>query len=747
MNGRFMTQVSFLLMAVAVSAGAGAAAGRQVTPPPNAPARVEYDQASGALDLHYHGRRILGATVEAQTSDGTKVPGAVKMETSVAPGEKVEQRLKFVPLKPQQGVNLVLRGTVTGSAEAFPAETLSEAQERFPYVRNSVGLSRNLRNNAVYDRRWDWVLIGPPDGATRIEPTVVEKQQIAFSWESRGSDLEVVFRPRFYQKHKELKYFEPWTYKVWKGSVTGFCSWWSYRDGFNQKVLDEIVDVFSAKHLPDFGYRYLQIDACYQSGGGTPQGFLNWNNRFPGGADHAVRKTRSAGMEAGLWVFCVFNESDPLVRESVNQHPEWFVREPDGKARRFLNPWTGGWWYALDTTDEEALDRLVRPTYRGLKKQGFTYVKIDGAGDLVDWGYCKSPEYFKEKGVTPGDALRRFYQAARDELGRDIYILACWGVLPELIGVADGCRLATDGFRAASFQGFNSWEGVVWRNDPDHCDILPVGRKDYSVMKTFAVNDAPLDTIIRPSVISMAGGVLLLSDKAEVYKEDRNLEGVKRSSPVLFTVPGQLYDYTPRGPRWFFRNHARAGGGESRWWFSEIDRPFDHWSVLARFNWRQKNLEWKRPGAPQQEIKFADLGLSDDREYLVFEFWSQKFLGKSRGSFTAPAQDTNNGLQVFAIREARPHPWVISTSRHISQGGVSLLDVKWNGRNKILSGSSSVVKGDPYVMTIHLPEGFRLKAAEADGEKAETENLGHTGTVRMTPSATGTVNWRIAFAK
>ena len=171
---------------------------------------------------------------------------AGKLQRTETPGEKVEQRLKFVPVKPQEGVKLVLRGTVIGSEEAFPAETPSEAQKRFAYLRNSVGLSHNLRNNAVYDRRWDWVLIGPPDGRTRIKPKRVEKRQITFSWESRGSDLEVVFRPRFYQKHKDLKYYQPWTHKIWKGSVTGFCSWWAYKAGFNQKETATVRTIPSA---------------------------------------------------------------------------------------------------------------------------------------------------------------------------------------------------------------------------------------------------------------------------------------------------------------------------------------------------------------------------------------------------------------------------------------------------------------------------------------------------------------------
>jgi len=313
-----------------------------------------------------------------------------------------------------------------------------------------------------------------------------------------------------------------------------------------------------------------------------------------------------------------------------------------------------------------------------------------------------------------------------------------------VVGLVDGCRLGSDGFGPAEFQRFNSWNGVVWRNDPDHCDILAEWLKHKTTMKTFGAKEAMADTIVQPSIVSMAGGVLMVSDKVEAYKDDSNLEGMKRSAPVLFTVPGQLYDYSHRGPGNY---HAGLRGGEAPWWLLEIDRPFDHWSVLARFNWRQRKLDWKRPGTPETEVKFADLGLSEDREYLVFEFWTQTFLGKSKGSFTAPAQDASNGLQVFAIREARAHPWIISTSRHISQGGVDLLDVKWNYRNKTLSGSSSVVKGDPYVMTIYVPEGFRLKAAEADREDVETENLSHAAIVRMTPSATRAVKWRIAFAK
>ena len=134
-----------LSLVVALTCIASAASGKDVAPPPNAPAAAQRNARDGRLLLRYHGTVILDATIGAEDAGGREVQRvAVKLEPAETLGDKVQQRLKFVPAKPQEGVELVLRGTVTGSEEAFPAETLSEAQERFPYVRNSVGLSHNL---------------------------------------------------------------------------------------------------------------------------------------------------------------------------------------------------------------------------------------------------------------------------------------------------------------------------------------------------------------------------------------------------------------------------------------------------------------------------------------------------------------------------------------------------------------------------------------------------------------------------
>ena len=775
MNVGLTTYAGMLAVAIVAATGmAATAAGSDVQPPPNAPARVEYDTANGALALHYHGGRILKATVTAQALDGTKVPGAVTMASAGPSGDKVEQRLTFTPAKPKKGVHVVLQGTIAASEEAFPAETQSQAQKRFPMVRTSAGLSRNLRNNAVYDRRWDWVLVGPGDGETRITPTSDGKTARTFGIQCKGESLQIVFRPRFYQKHKNLKYYQPWTYKVWEGSVTGFCTWWAYKGGITQATIDRICTVFQEKHLVDFGYKYLQIDAGWATGS-SPEGYLNWNKKFPGGPKYVVQRIKKAGMKPGIHTAVVFRRGDKIVDGMAKEHPDWFLPRPDGSVL------TKG-QYTLNPFNEAGLAGLIRPTYKGLKDQGWDYVKIDGEGNLMAWGYSEYPEYFRKHGTTPGEALRRLNQAACEELGDDIFILGCWSVRPELVGLADGCRLGRDGFGPAQFQYFNSWNGVVWRNDPDHCDIQPlwvknrslpwymecVDKKPTAPKPKAVVGPDVSDTIVRPCGVSMASGMLMLSDKMEVYEDDKNIEGIKRAAPVLFSVPGQLYDYNriesdrirlgtrdnlqrlPE-PRLHLRhpqlNHAPQYGKQPTWWMLEIDRPFEHWSVLARFNWRKIALHWAREDRPAEKVRFADLGLSDRKDYLVYEFWSRQFLGKCRRSFTAPAQKSDNGLQVFAIREAREHPWVISTTRHISQGGVSLSDVQWDAGAKTLSGKSDVVVEDPYVLTVHLPDGFKLKHADMGGKKADVAHQDETATVRVVPAATGTIPWKLRFAK
>lgn len=737
-----MQRVPVLFLTLTIGLGLGlriearAAGAATLKPPPNRRAVAEWSPDSGRLRLRYHGRTIFEGRVKS--ADGSLVEFSQSVERQ--PG--VTQRLNF------QGRGLKLTGTVQASVEAFPCETRGAAQDAFPLVRTSHGLSRSLRNNAVYDRRWDWELELPADGDARVTPVKDEAAGRTFSLAYAADRIELIFRPRYYQRHKNIRFFRPWTYRIQERCPAGWCSWWAYRRDFDEQLYRDLIKVWGEKHLPDFGYTVLQIDDVYQLNEedietpGTVKSWLEWNSRFPGGKEEYARLAKSIGAEPGVWTSVRFN--DP---EYVEAHPELFIRNADG------HPHSGPCIaYALDATIPRVADELIRPIYCGFKRAGFTYLKIDTVRHLLYDNAHVNPEYTQRRGITPADIVRRYFEVIREEVGPDTFVLSCWGVLPEVVGLADGCRLGGDGYGPLTLQQYNSWNGVVWYNDPDHCDVRPTTEAEESgnVAEVGAVESSEKDAILRPTLASVAGAMLLLSDRGDIYREDVNLEGAKRAAPILSTVPGQLYDFEPATSdqiKAVDPASITSGAGESPydarqfgavcpWWLNEIDRPFEHWTVLTRMNWTPEEL-------PAVKVKFFDLGLDPAKDYLVYEFWTKKYLGVCRGSFKAAACEPKD-TRTYAIREKLDRPQIVSASRHVSQGGPDIVAVKW--QDHALQGTSKVVIDDRYELVIRLPKNYSPASAEFDGRPARIKADGELLRIAHTPAATGEIRWKITFS-
>lgn len=694
--------------------------------PPNAPAEVIWEKDSGGLHLQYDGRIIFsGAAVGAQvTSVVTRVKQAVT-QTIILTGK-----------------GLSLASIVTGGPETLVAETRGPAQAAFPLVRTTHGgPSRNRRNNAIYDRTRDWML----EGASFIVPGPGS----SFLFSTEGDEIKITFKPRFYQRHKNIAHFRPWTYKIREDSITGWSSWWAYMKNFRQSDLEQLLAVWKEKRLAEYGYRFIQIDDCYQGGGdaghhalpsaqglcGNPDTWLKWRDNFPAGMAGYVDAVKKAGFEPGVWLAASYGDMDV-----VAQHPDWFIRGADGKA--FIGPWIG---YAIDASNADALKTLVRPTYRGFKDAGFTYVKIDALRHYLYDNLHHNPKY------PAAEVFRRYVGAAREELGPGTFILSCWGVLPESVGLADACRIGGDGYGPVTMQQYNSWNGIVWRNDPDHCDVYPKFKPATvgNVTRLADASAAPADTIIRPALASIAGCMLMLSDKPEVYRDEANLAGLRRAAPVLFSVPGQLYDFDESKTRNLIRTprtaitsgrdpspiDANQYGPVCPWWLNEFNLSVGSWDVLHRLNWTDR-------GADKIAVKFADLGLEPDTVYLVYEFWSRTFLGPCTGSVELPALPPM-GMGSYAIRRQVDHPQLVSTSRHLSQGAVDLKSIVW--KDNMLSGRSRVIAGDRYELVVHVPAGTALKAAKFGDKAAETTTEGRILRAAFTPESTGEIEWKIQF--
>jgi len=623
--------------------------------PPNAPAHISIDRRRHRIEILYGVKdEFLG-----EFRHGDQVTVSTSRD-----GDKITQHILVTGPAPQ------IDGIFYGTDQAFAADADRSNLDRFRVVRNSDGPSYSLLNNSVYDRGQDFLLEGPT-GKTTITPEAAGLFRMKFT----GPELSITLRPRYYQAHKNIRFFEPWKHPLTRESKAGWCSWWAYRDSIDEKATLAAAAAF-ARNLKGYGYDTIQLDDGYESAEGAPPDYwLKTNPKFPHGLGYLASRIAEMGLKPGIWVGTqIFDD------KVAADHPEWFARDASGKAHK--GPWIG---YGVDGSNPVALDALFRPVFKAFHSDGFQYVKIDSLRHLLYDAYYPCRVQLTQEGTTPETAFRSYLSSAREELGPGTYLLACWGVLPEAAGIADACRLGTDGFGPSTLMQYNSWNNVVWRNDPDHVDI-----------------SGPGEDVIRPTLVCMAGAQLLLSDKAEFYDQTDRLEGARRAAPIPFTLPGQLYDVDPSKTDNLIKGLRNQNGGsqpgpldadqrgpECQWWQLDISRPFERWTVLSRLAWRD---------LPEERVKFKDLGLAKGT-YGVYEYWSHRYLGEFGGGFKAPAQAAKQA-SVFCIRRLLDRPQIISTSRHITQGGPDLLDVHWDPVKRVLSGTSLVVGGEAYVLII-----------------------------------------------
>jgi alpha-galactosidase len=677
---------------------------QRASAPPDAPA-----------DVRVEGDRILASYDGATIFDGRIAnPGAVRavVPSVVDRSGTVDQ---VVAVFAREG-EVRIEGTVTASAEAFPCES-DRPFRSLPVVRHASGLSRSLLNQAVYDRRRDWVL--SVDDRLHTPVTIVPLSDAptgrTFALSARGAEVVLRFRPRFYQRHRGLSHFEPWSYPVWPRPVVGWCSWFAFLDKVTGADVRRTADVVSEVLRP-YGYEVLQIDDGYQRGLGPPELWLEPNSKFPEGLAAIAAYIRDKGLTPGIWTAAAFTRTD-----YAEQHPRLFVRDGAGRVAR--GNWIG---HPVDATVKEALDTLVRPIYSGLRGMGWGYFKLDSLRHLRYEGYNSFRDHFERKGDTPGEALRRYVSAVREEIGRDRFLLACWGVRPELVGVVDGCRIGTDGFSYAGLAQYNSFNNVVWRNDPDHVEL-----SDREAWRSTMVT-------------SLTGSLLLLTDRPERYRTEY-AEPARRAAPVLWTVPGQLYDVDPSRSSELARVDAEVSGRDPKpfdagltpavnLYLLEVSRPFESWVVLGR------------TGGSDEKIRWEDLGLDPAKRHLVFEFWQRRLQVPDGRSFFPGRLPAKYNAQVFVIRELQDHPQVVATSRHLTGGGVDLLDVTW--RDRVLSGRSAVVAGDAYEIFLTEPSGYRLTRMDCAGAAA-LPVVRQGGYVRSgcRPPTSGAMSWQARFTR
>jgi alpha-galactosidase len=618
---------------------------------------------------------------------------------------------QMITIRAEDGKPFKLDGRVMVGDDAIACES-DPAEGRIKVVRQVVGRSHSLLNNAVYERKSDW-LFSLDNYSSRVR--VIPTNDSGYDINVTGWEIVVRFRPRYYKEHRGLSYFDPAAFEVWKKPVVGWCSWFAYLDQVNEKDIEETADVISEKLKP-FGLQYLQIDDGYeQQPIGLPDTWLHANGKFPSGLKKLASDISAKGLTPGIWTNVTFADSGAAFGRR-----ELFVQDEQGRPA--FGNWIG---YVMDGSNTETIHQLITPVYKGLNDDGFGYFKLDALRHLKYEGYNAFKEYFWKKIVGRNEAYGNVVKEVREQAGREKFLLACWGIRPELVGIADGCRLGNDGFSYAGLAQFNSYNNIIWRNDPDH--IVLSAKEAYRSC----------------SATSLTGSLFMLTDKAQTYRHSPLIEAARRTIPVLYTQPGQVYDVDPSrssliagadvemsgsGPRPFDASSNTITGLLEL----EINKPFENWVVVGRLDDRDKVLPFK------------ELGLDDEKEYLVFEFWTKKFRGVFKSFFVPGGIETGFNCQAFCIREKLKHPQLLATNRHISCGGLEISNLVWE--DNTLRGTSELVANDRYILYVYEGTGYTFEKVTLKGANlVSVEKKGSLREITLVSSVGGMVEWIVWY--
>jgi hypothetical protein len=472
-----------------------------------------------------------------------------------------------------------------------------------------------------------------------------------------------------------------------------------------------------------------------------------------------------------------------------NAHKNWFLHDENGNAK--LGTWFGT--YVADFSNPE-FQRYLYEAYRKMTLEwGYDYFKLDGENDTRDiWAHNRERAF--DPTLDADTAFRRTLTLLREAMSSrpGVFFSACGPVYPtESIGIVQSGRLGGDNMwfnnpraqgETPSFWGVRTvlaglrqgyyTHNIAWYGDPDAIMVRPPLSLEEA--RTWA------------TIQGLTGQLLLFGDDMTTLPEERR-DLLKKTLPVADVTPMELY----------------PAATDRHIWMLHVARPWGSWAVAGLFNWdsdgkelvlgndpnvyeiirnNDKLLGVTRPNAdfinlggfsaqataenqrlqalaekplglqlipvttylsapPPRHVSvdFAKAGLEANRDYLLFDFWNQAFLGKVRGQYSADLAP--HACQVLSLRPASGYPQVVGTDRHITMGAVELTGEKWDAARKELRVKVDLVESYPATLTVftagrHFTEGKATGAelqASAEGEIVRAKLLSpKSGTAEVT---------------
>ncbi len=511
----------------------------------------------------------------------------------------------------------------------------------------------------------------------------------------------------YYRDSLGIKFYKPIDKSVFPLPPSGWCSWYYYYQDVDEKEIERNAK-WIADNLKDYGARYIQIDDGWQGkghGSGDNRDWTTIDKRFSGGMDKLAAYIKSLGLKPGLWL-APHGQSNP---EVVGKNPGAFILSDDTSASK---TWEGN--YLVDPSTSAGLDYL-KNLFATLAGWGYDYFKIDGQPIVID-EYHQKKSFMRHPSDNADSLYRATIETIRRTIGNNRYLLGCWGIPLDGIGIMNGSRTGDDvdlgwgGFNAAldATMQYYFLHNIVWYCDPD------VMLLRYPLTLNQARAWATLQ--------GLTGEALMASDRMMDLSSER-VGILKRVFPAVDIRPLDLFPS---------KIHKHI-------WDLKINHLGKDYDVVGLFNYDESKSK-------SLFLRWKDLGYEDTSLIHVFDFWNKEYLGSwQKGvSFDLPPAS----CRVFTLMKDNGHIQLISTNRHITQGYVDLASLKFDEKTNTFHGESKVVANNPYELYFAFPRGenFVVKSVKAGDLKAEARSHQGWAEVKFNSPKTGEVEWEVSFA-
>lgn len=398
---------------------------------------------------------------------------------------------------------------------------------------------------------------------------------------------------------------------------------------------------------------------------------------FPNGIQWLSKRLQSLGLKTdfgGNYAYAALGSS--LVKE----HVPWLIWDDWSRI---------DFGYPVDFTDPRA-----RAWLRRLAQRNVEY-KASQWWDDFDGGPTRGSLHDPTK-IMQFEDIREGLKVIRQTVGPNVYIHRyCCGPYFTYIGLADRVRVGDDTHALGDYAGFKAMarqfaanfmlQQRFWVNDSDP---LFIGGRSLRDPGSPPIGPDPTlrnTDRMRLQEEAITGSYVTIGENIADFNSHRL---------HLLTLVLPPYGQAARPLDLFQHSTPEI-------YDLKVQTGWDQWHVLMLQNWNDREKTYN--------IHFAKLGLDEQKSYLVFRFWDQRFLGEFRGK--VPLRVKAERGESYAIRGVPRQPWVLSTDMHLTQGGVELKGVRYDPSTEELSGIAERHPGDEGHVVVYVPEGYLVRSA------------------------------------